>query len=146
MISIAGAFLGALGFASMYNLSGKDLWLAALNGMTGQIIYVLTIAAGWNEFAAMAAASVVVTGLAELLARLCRAPVNAYLVCALIPLVPGKGIFEAIRSWILADAQASHWFRLTFVQGAGICAGCLVASGLVRTLVRYRKQKRRAAS
>ena len=105
MIGIIGAFAGALGFACMYNLSGRNLWLAAFNGMMGQFVYVLAKAADWNEFAAMAAASLTVTLLAEILARICRSPATAYLVCALIPLVPGKGIFEAIRCWILDYAD-----------------------------------------
>ncbi len=33
MTGIIGAFAGALGFACMYNLSGRNLWLAAFNGM-----------------------------------------------------------------------------------------------------------------
>ncbi|WP_276905689.1 threonine/serine exporter family protein [Faecalibaculum rodentium] len=141
MIGIIGAFAGALGFACMYNLSGRNLWLAAFNGMMGQFVYVLAKAADWNEFAAMAAASLTVTLLAEILARICRSPATAYLVCALIPLVPGKGIFEAIRCWILDYADTGTWARFTFLQGAGIAAGCLIAAGFVRTLARYRKQK-----
>ncbi|WP_242324031.1 threonine/serine exporter family protein [Faecalibaculum rodentium] len=146
MTGIIGAFAGALGFACMYNLSGRNLWLAAANGMMGQIVYVAAEAAQWNEFAAMAAASLTVTLLAELLARIFCSPVTAYLVCALIPLVPGKGIFEAIRCWILDYADAGGWARLTFLQGAGIAAGCLIAAGVARTLAGYRKQKKEAAS
>ncbi len=141
MIGIIGAFAGALGFACMYNLSSRNLWLAAFNGMMGQFVYVLAKAADWNEFAAMAAASLTVTLLAEILARICRSPATAYLVCALIPLVPGKGIFEVIRCWILDYADTGTWARFTFLQGAGIAAGCLIAAGLVRTLARYRKQR-----
>ncbi len=146
MTGIIGAFAGALGFACMYNLSGRKLWLAAFNGMMGQIVYVLTKAADWNEFAAMATASLTVTLLAELLARIFCSPVTAYLVCALIPLVPGKGIFETIRCWILDYADAGGWARITFLQGAGIAAGCLIAAGVARTLAGYRKQKKEAAS
>lgn len=43
MTGIIGAFAGALGFACMYNLSGRNLWLAAFNGMMGQFVYVLSL-------------------------------------------------------------------------------------------------------
>ncbi len=146
MTGIIGAFAGALGFACMYNLSGRNLWLAAFNGMMGQIVYVLTKAADWNEFAAMAAASLTVTLLAELLARIFCSPVTAYLVCALIPLVGFEFQQRTIRCWILDYADAGTWARLTFLQGAGIAAGCLIAAGVARTLAGYRKQKKEAAS
>ncbi len=41
----------------------------------------------------------------EILARKCKTPVTTFLVCALIPLVPGGGMYRTMLAAIRGDAQ-----------------------------------------
>lgn len=133
LYTLTGAFLGSLGFGCMYGLRGCKLWMAALTGFGGQLACLLVQAVWPNDCLSMLAGSLCATLFSEGLARKLKTPAAAFLVCALIPLVPGWGIYETLRLWILASPEAGMWARTTFLQGCGIAAGCLVAAALVKT-------------
>lgn len=97
MTGIIGAFFGALGFGMMYHLEGKKLLCTALCGALGQLVCVWMRLYTGSPMAPMLAAAFCVTVLAQTLARTLKAPVTVFLVCALIPLVPGKGATKKLK-------------------------------------------------
>ena len=91
VIKLIGAFLAEIGFGVLFNIHGKKLLAAALTGTLGSLIYELVLLGQAGEILAMFLAACGLCFVSELLARLMKTPVTTFLICALIPLVPGGG-------------------------------------------------------
>ena len=86
------AFAGCIGFTLVFNIHGPGKLIACCGGALGWLVYLLagkTILAGF--FAAMA-----ISLFSEVMARIRRCPVTGYQLVALLPLVPGGGIYYAM--------------------------------------------------
>ena len=69
------------------------------------------------------------------MARLRRCPVTGYLLVALLPLVPGGGIYYAMSYCVAGDtdrflAELLH----TFGMAAALAVGAMLASSVFRTV------------
>jgi uncharacterized membrane protein YjjB (DUF3815 family) len=60
--------------------------------MAGWAVYLL-VAMGHSVVGAAFFAALTVAAISHVMARLCRCPVTVFLICGIIPLVPGGGIF-----------------------------------------------------
>ena len=84
------------------------------------------------------------TGLsAETMARIRRCPVTCYLQVALLPLVPGAGIYDSMRYCVAGEmdlflAKLIH----TIGMAAALSVGAMLVSALVRTAVTTRQEKK----
>ena len=97
LLTAFGSFMATLGFGILFNIKGKKLILAGLGGMIGGVTYTLLKQNGFNEVGSLFLASAAFSLYSELLARLCKTPVTTFIVCALIPLVPGGGMYETMN-------------------------------------------------
>ena len=87
--------------------------------------------AGDIPAAFLAAASI---GLySEVMARVRRCPVTGYLQVALLPLVPGAGIYHAMQYCVSGDTQL---FLSTLLQTLGFAAALSVGAMLITSLLR----------
>ena len=100
VIRCFGAFLAEIGFGLMFNIHGSKLLAAALTGTIGSFIYELILLSGSGEIFAMFIAACGLCAVSELLARKMKTPVTTFLICALIPLVPGGGMYYTMRAII----------------------------------------------
>jgi uncharacterized membrane protein YjjB (DUF3815 family) len=70
----------------------------------------------------------------ELMARVRRCPVTGYLQVALLPLVPGAGIYSAMSYCVEGDTQMFLSTLLhTFGVAASLSLGAMLSSSLLRT-------------
>ena len=93
------AFAGCIGFTLVFNIHGPGKLIAGCGGALGWLVYLLggkTILAGF--FAAMA-----ISLFSEIMARIRRCPVTGYQLVALLPLVPGGGIYYAMSYCLAGD-------------------------------------------
>lgn len=134
------AALACLGFSIVFNAHGAGVWIACLEGGLGWLVYALlgcTIPAAF--LAAMA-----VGVLSEIMARVRRCPVTCYLIIALLPLVPGGGIYRAMRFALSRDAQM---FMTTLFETFGIAValavGAMISSSAFRMVYTYLQQLHR---
>lgn len=127
----AGLASGA--FAVVFNVRGRDLPASALNGAVGWAAYLATLSSGHTEAIAFFAASVAVAVFAETAGRLLRRPATTYLVCALIPLVPGGGMYYTMAASLAGDLQEtlSVGFRTLSTAGS-IASGVAIGSAAAR--------------
>ncbi|GAA0124147.1 threonine/serine exporter family protein [Clostridium senegalense] len=95
------AFISSLGFGILFNVRGKDLFFASLGGGLSWFVYKLAILNGLSDVLALFLGTLMVSIVAEICARVFKNPVTVYLICGLIPLVPGSGMyyttFEAVK-------------------------------------------------
>ena len=100
-VSAVGAFGGAMGFAFLLNLPRRTILPTSLTGMLGFLIYVaLYRYAGRGLLASYFFATVVVTVICEMLAKLLHLPSTVFLLTSLVPLVPGYNFYCAMLALV----------------------------------------------
>ena len=123
------AFAGCIGFTLVFNIHGPGKLIAGCGGALGWLVYLLggkTILAGF--FAAMA-----ISLFSEIMARIRRCPVTGYQLVALLPLVPGGGIYYAMSYCLAGDTgQFLNALLDTLGMAAALAVGVILASSLFR--------------
>ena len=128
VIKLIGAFLAEIGFGILFNIHDRKLLAAALTGTLGSLIYELVMQVHGGEVLAMFLAACGLCLVSELLARRMKTPVTTFLICALIPLVPGGGMYYTM----LAIIQGNTMNALEIGIDTLGCAGAL-ALGIALT-------------
>ena len=127
------AFLACSGFCALYNIHGLGIVLCSLGGSLGWLVYLVSAPLVGSDLIQAFLAALVIAVFSELMARVRRCPVTAYLLIALFPLVPGRGIYLTMLYCIQGETLL---FLSTLVHTIGF-AGCLaVGAMLVSAVVR----------
>lgn len=134
LVAVSG-FLATVGFGVLFNIKGKKLLLAGIGGMLGGVIYTFCKQSQCPEALALFYAGVGFALYSEIFARICRTPVTTFIICALIPLVPGKGMYETMRYAVSGDAQTALQTGLdTLIYAGALALGIIFVSTLMRLL------------
>lgn len=134
------SFLASLGFGILFNIKGKNLILAGLTGVVGGVLYKCGLYFGLSELYANFIGSLGLAFCAEILARVCKTPVTTFIVCALIPLVPGGGMYRTMLAVVGSDVDGALAICLDTLSIAGVLAlGILIVSTLVQLYFRTKK-------
>ena len=142
MRTILYAFIGCLGFSYLYNLRGARLFWAALGGAVGWAVYLIF---GFLEqdIGQCFLAALVLSAYAEMMARLLKKPVTCFVIVALIPLVPGSGIYYTMLYCLQGDVGRFVQEGLHTLGMAGALAlGVLLTSSLVRLSSKFLESRR----
>ena len=136
-ILFAGVVAGAFGI--FFNVRGKNLIFTIVNGTIGFGIFTLAIYLGGATYIAMFFSSVAMATYAEVAARIRKMPTSLFLVAALIPIVPGGGIFQFVL-YLLQGAReyATTTGIVTLMETGSIAIGVIVVSSIIRTIPRRR--------
>ncbi len=125
---IAG-LIGTLGFGLMFNMHGKGIPFALLGSVISWPVCVLCMRLGLAEPIAYLIGAVVSAFYAEIMARIRKCPATSYLMCALVPLIPGSGIYytmDFIRSGMVSEAYDKG--MLTAAIAGSMAVGVLLVS------------------
>jgi uncharacterized membrane protein YjjB (DUF3815 family) len=138
---IAGA-LAALGFSVLFNVRGRKILLAAVGGLAGWLIHLLVRRFGGSPVLATFVASVGIGLYAELLAGLAGHPATLFIVSAIIPLIPGGGIYTTMSHALRGDIPetVSAGLETLYLAGA-IATGVALVSSLRAILNRLRRRR-----
>ena len=133
-------FLACAGFTLMFNIHGYGKLIAGVGGALGWLVYLL---GGKTIFAAFLAAAAIGV-FAEVMSRVRRCPVTGYVLVALLPLVPGGGIYYAMRHGVAGETNLFLSTLLhTFGMAAALAVGAMLASSVFRAV--FRRTKFRSA-
>ena len=134
-VSAVGAFGGAMGFAFLLNLPRRTILPTSLTGMLGFLIYVaLYRYAGRGLLASYFFATVVVTVICEMLAKLLHLPSTVFLLTSL---VPGYNFSCAMLALVEDNGARAAACGLEAIQiVAAIAVGAAVTSVCFRALAR----------
>ena len=138
---IAG-LVGTLGFGLMFNLHGRGIPLALLGSIISWPVCVLCMRLGLSEPIAYLVAAAASCFYAEIMARVRKFPTTSYLMCALVPLIPGSGIYyttDFIRRGMLAEAYDRG--MLTAAIAGSMAVGVLLVSTGFRMWSVYKKNR-----
>lgn len=126
------AFGASLAFAIVFNIPRNKLLLSALGGMLGQLVYVVFQLVISNDVILYLLATIAISLYAEVLARLTKSPTTIYLAVALIPLVPGGGIYYTMLYFINGemDLGITTGVHTLLISGA-LAVGIIMISSTV---------------
>ena len=141
------AFLSCIGFCYIFNIQGIGKCYCGIGGAVGWMIYLLMMDGfGHDIFAALVAAMGIAV-FSELMARIRHCPVTGYLQIALLPLVPGAGVYRAMSYCVNGETDL-FWSTLlhTFAFAASLSIGAMLASSVFRALWPRFTRRRRISS
>lgn len=93
-------FFAALCFAVIFNIKGKNLFFAALGGGLDWFFYLLCQNQQIPDTVALFISVILVSVYSEVMARVLKTPVTTLIICAILPLVPGNGMYYTMLQTI----------------------------------------------
>lgn len=107
------------------------IFYASLGGAIAWFVFEITAIYG-NDLIQYFAATVVLSLYSEIMARIHKVPVTVFLIAALIPLVPGSGIYYTMEHFIEGNTEEFlSTFIHTFAIAGSLAFGILLVSSLV---------------
>ena len=138
------SFFATFGFCIAFNIRGKKIIFAALGGAISWFFYSLPLQLGLSDISSLFISSVIFSAYSEILARIFKTPVTTFVVCALIPLVPGSGMYYTMREAISGNISKSLELGLNTIASAGTLAlGVLFVSTITRLIFSAKRKKER---
>lgn len=130
------AFLACVGFGLVFNIQGVGILICGLGAALGWLAYLLAVRAGVGEIFAAFLAAIVIGIYSEVMARIRRCPVTGYLQVALLPLVPGAGIYYTMQYCVEGETQLFLSTLLhTFGFAAALSVGAMLTTSVLRALL-----------
>lgn len=138
LVSVIATF----GFCIAFNIRGKKIFFAALGGGLSWFCYSLPKLFGLSEISSLFISAVVFSTYSEILARIFKTPVTTFVICALIPLVPGSGMYYTMLEAISGNISKSLELGLNTLASAGTLAlGVLLVSTLTRLMFMHKHKR-----
>ncbi len=103
LMQFSWAFLAILGFSIRSNLKGIRIIFTALSGGLCWAFYLVTLFYSKSMLFSVFVAIILVCIYAEIVAPRLKTPVSVFVTCAIIPLVPGRGLFNSMQLFIAGD-------------------------------------------
>lgn len=137
------SFIATFGFGIIFNIKGYKLFLAGVGGAIGGMVYTYALSCQMDEVIALFLASVCFSFYSEILARKCKTPVTSFIICALIPLVPGGGMYQIMKLALEKQAVLALQKALdTLTYASSLALGIIVVSTIMQAY--YRKRQKHA--
>ncbi len=139
---LPAAFIGTIGFSALFGAPRRYYLDCGLAGTAGWAVYLLLASAGPTHVVGAAfLGALAVAVMAHLLAVTRRCPVTVFLICGIIPLVPGGGIFWTAYYIItnqlrLAATTGFTALKVTIAIAGAIILAAALASRLQRKQVK----------
>ncbi len=135
------SFLASLGFAFIFNIRGKNIFIASIGGSLSWLIYLMIQNAHGSITVSLFVAAFIVSIYSEAMARVFKSPVTTYTICGIIPLVPGSGMYSTMYETISGNVSKATLAGLQTLTGAGAIAIAMVMVSSLCRLILYKKKK-----
>lgn len=132
IIKIIAGVISTIGFAIIFKLRVKHIPLAAFDGLVACVVYFVCLEFISDDlFIANMLASFATAGVAEICARIGKAPSTIFLLPGCIALVPGGTLYQAMRNLLIKDydefgAQLLITGKVAIAIGGGIIAVSII--------------------
>lgn len=127
-------------YCIIMSLPKKALWMSSLSSALTYIIYRVVFLSIDSEYMGYLAASCFAALSAEVLARACKMPATIFIFPAVIPLVPGLGLYRTMLCLVQSDMNgfASEGTKTLIISGI-IAVTVAVVNAFFRSILK-RKQ------
>ena len=134
------AFLSSIGFGILFNIRGKNLIIASLGGALGWFTYLSSGSLQSSEIFSLFLASMVVSIYSEIMARVYKSPVTIFILCGIIPLVPGGGMYFATLEAVKGNLSLAMSKGIQTLFSAGSIAIGIVFVSSISTIFKKIKK------
>ncbi len=129
IIKIIAGTISTLGFAILFRLKPSHWPFAVLDGLVACICYFGFTELFGGNFLPNLLAAFAASVLADLFARICKAPATVFILPGCIALVPGGTLYYAMSNLLSENREvAVEYFLITLTVGIGIGGGIIAAS------------------
>lgn len=143
MINGLAAAFASLGFAILFNIRGDKLFMAALIGGVGGLLYQACLYMNCTVAMSLFLSSICISLLSEVFARVLKCPVTTFLICALIPLVPGGGMYYTMLEIVQDNIDGALVKGVdTMIQAGSIVLGCILVSSMMYIFNQLKDRKK----
>ncbi len=106
-------------YCIIMQLPKKALWISSLSSALTYIVYRVAFLSIESEYMGYLAASCFAALSAEVLARACKMPATIFIFPAIIPLVPGLGLYRTMLCLVRSDMSgfASEGTKTLIISG-----------------------------
>ena len=130
------AFCACVGFGLVFNILGRGILICGFGGAIGWFVYLLSMDIFQSDILAAFLAAAVIGIYSEIMARIRLCPATGYLQVALLPLVPGAGVYHAMQHCLAGESEL---FLDTLLHTLGFAAalsvGAMLATSVLRALL-----------
>ncbi|MDD2427545.1 MAG: threonine/serine exporter family protein [Eubacteriales bacterium] len=103
------ALLASFAFMTIFEVRGKALLIGSIGGAISQLSYMLLqLLIDVHFLVPYFFATIILTLYSEIMARVFKKPATVYLIGALFPLVPGRGIYQSMVYFV--EGQQGAFF------------------------------------
>ncbi len=141
-ILILAALLISAGYCIIMEVSLKFLVFSACIGAFGRIMYMLLIRFGMSDTVSVFVAAAIITFLAQISARIAKAPTSLFLISGIMLLVPGTFMYDSVTQFLNKNNSGGleSLFTALFIAGAISLAIFLVDTVFISiTLAKQKK-------
>lgn len=103
LMQFCWAFLAILGFSIRVNLKGIKILFTAISGGLCWATYLIVLFYSRSVLFSVFVSIILVCIYSEVVAPRLRTPVSVFVTCAIIPLVPGRGLFQSMQLYIAGE-------------------------------------------
>ena len=133
VLPVLWAALSSLGFGMIFGLRSKKLIYVALGSALTWLTYLVSVKLGIYESLAYAIATGIGTIYSEIMARIIKTPVTAFVIPVNIPLVPGASLFHSLLALLQKDSvQFVEKGKYTLLVACSMALGIFVATMLFK--------------
>ena len=131
IIQFVAAFFGALSFSLLFNTSKQQLFYCGLCGGFSWIIYVYSMTIVNSVVLASFLGALGASILAQIFARIKKAPVTVFQIPGIITLVPGAALYRTLYFVIAEDySKVSYYGMQTFEIASCIAIAMIMISSI----------------
>ena len=139
-LQIVTGFIGSFGFGILFNLRGKRLIAASIGGLLSWTLFLVLGLATKDEALRYFIVSVAVSLFCEVMARWLRTPTTTFLMTALIPLIPGGGLYYTMTNAFSGELNSFLERGLyTLSLAVALALGVIVTTVLVNIIGKLKK-------
>lgn len=143
LMQVIWAGFGSLGFCLLFNVRGGRIPYVVVGAMVTWMIYLICAAAGQAVFVCSMLSTVFATIFCEALAHGLKAPVTAFLMPVLIPLVPGGGLYYTVYNLLTGETARMRGYANDTVM---TCFGIVLGIVGVQFIVQYWKGRHKKSA
>ncbi|MDY0404592.1 threonine/serine exporter family protein [Virgibacillus sp. 179-BFC.A HS] len=130
------SFLGAAGFALLFNAPKRTLIPCGLIGMFGWVLYYVLAEHGIDIVPATVLAAILVAVLTQICAKVYKTPIIIFIVGGIIPLVPGGMAYNAMRHFVENDYNIAIEYSVKVMLLSGGIGFGLMFSEIINQIIK----------
>ena len=135
IFNLALGFMSGVGFTSLINSPRRSVIAASLISGIGWLLYNLGVDAGYGKVTAAFLATIAIEVSSDLTSRILKDAATVYVIPAILPLVPGAGMYYAMLAFVEKDYQlAAHTANEVFFIAGAIALSLLVTGSFMKMI------------